>query len=149
MGGVSPVGLKFGDELALMCDLPLSIRNLLLTFGQMFLKGRPVHVGASHHLASLASPAPAIPILLDLSPHRRCRRVLDLQPVVNPARRVRRPEPPPSSPHTLAANPIFLTCTNGRDPKTNVPDPEPNVSVVVDLEEKKFVVKYSESVRTL
>jgi hypothetical protein len=54
MGGVSPVGLKFGDELALMCHLPLSIRNLLLTFGQTFLKGRLVHVGASHHLASLA-----------------------------------------------------------------------------------------------
>ncbi|HWX35458.1 MAG TPA: hypothetical protein VNZ53_49560 [Steroidobacteraceae bacterium] len=43
MGSFAPVILKFGDKLALLYDLPLSIRNLLLGFRQTSLKGRAVH----------------------------------------------------------------------------------------------------------
>jgi hypothetical protein len=51
MGYVPPVGVKFGDDLALVCDLPLSIRNLLLNFRQTYLKGRLVHSGASRTIS--------------------------------------------------------------------------------------------------
>lgn len=43
MGGILPVGLKFGDEQALVCDLPLYTRNSLFSFRQTFLKGGPIH----------------------------------------------------------------------------------------------------------
>jgi hypothetical protein len=43
MGSLAPFGMKFGDELALLCDLPLSIRDSLISFRQALLKGRLVH----------------------------------------------------------------------------------------------------------
>jgi hypothetical protein len=48
MGGVSPARAKLSDELALVCDLQLSVRDLLLSLRQTFLKGRlAVHSTAS------------------------------------------------------------------------------------------------------
>jgi hypothetical protein len=43
MGSRASIGVKFDDELALLCDLPLSIRDLVLSFRQTLLKGRAVH----------------------------------------------------------------------------------------------------------
>jgi len=40
-----PLGVKFGDDLALLRDLPLHPCNSLLSFRQTSLKGRPIHIG--------------------------------------------------------------------------------------------------------
>ena len=46
-----------------------------------------------HWTVSLAPPSPAVPILLGLASHSQCHRVLDLEPVIDPAGAVRRAEP--------------------------------------------------------
>jgi hypothetical protein len=41
MGGITRIGIKFGDELTLYCDLPLSMRNPRFSFRQQSPEGRP------------------------------------------------------------------------------------------------------------
>jgi hypothetical protein len=43
MASLAPISVKLGDELALVCYLPLSISDLLLGFRQTLLKVRAVH----------------------------------------------------------------------------------------------------------
>ena len=43
MASLAPISVKLGDELALVCYLPLSIRDLLLGFRQTLLKVKAVH----------------------------------------------------------------------------------------------------------
>jgi len=43
MGSRLPIAVKFDDELALLCNLSLSIRYLVLSFGQTLSKGSGVH----------------------------------------------------------------------------------------------------------
>ena len=50
MGSLAPISLKFGDELALVCDLPLAIRYLVLSFRQTLLEGSGIHL---HSVAAL------------------------------------------------------------------------------------------------
>jgi len=59
MGSRLPIAVKFDDELALLCNLPLSIRYLVLSFGQTLLKDSGVHlhsVAASSANSSLPQP---------------------------------------------------------------------------------------------
>jgi hypothetical protein len=48
MGSIAPIVLKFGDKLALVCDLPLASRNLLFSFRQAPSKSRPIHTPGPH-----------------------------------------------------------------------------------------------------
>jgi len=60
MGGVPSIRVKFGNELALVCDLPLPITNLLLGFRETLPNSRPIH-GFCHeprYRASVFSHAP-------------------------------------------------------------------------------------------
>jgi hypothetical protein len=50
MGCRLPTAVELNDELALLCNLPLSIRYLVVSFGQTLLKGSGVH-SASYYAA--------------------------------------------------------------------------------------------------
>jgi hypothetical protein len=94
MGGLALIALKFSDELALLCDLLLAIRNSFLSFRQTLFKSRPINAAGPHRddlrkavREVIAFPSEQSHTAFDPASHNAEAVMLDF---VNPARANRR-----------------------------------------------------------